>query len=166
MFLIWPVSRSRQLLPPHRSTTQMVLPSRSISTALVEPIFRPSGNFTKCSMVLYEFGASLVGVVASGGVPEVAASSTPPAIPLTAITLSAKLVIRRPRGINEPPWSYKYRDSRIAGALSTYPSGVEGGPDDFEGVVVRQCVGLLPPVRRFRQCDRDQGRVAIGVQTL
>ena len=41
---IWPVARSRQLFVPQRSATQMLRPSRSISTALVEPHVRPSGS--------------------------------------------------------------------------------------------------------------------------
>src|SRR5262245_50127274 len=40
----------------------MNLPSGEISTALVDPHFRPSGSLKKPSMVVYGFGASLVGV--------------------------------------------------------------------------------------------------------
>src|SRR5580658_9923681 len=52
---------SRQLLAPQRSATQIDLPSRSISMALVDPIFLPSGNLAQCAMVRYGFDASLVG---------------------------------------------------------------------------------------------------------
>jgi hypothetical protein len=40
-----------QLFAPQRSATQMLLPSRSISTALVEPHVRPSGSFAQFSTV-------------------------------------------------------------------------------------------------------------------
>ena len=40
---ICPVARSRHEFAPHRSATQMLRPSRSISTALVAPQVRPSG---------------------------------------------------------------------------------------------------------------------------
>src|SRR6185503_13167131 len=53
----------RQLFVPQRSATQMLFPSRSISTALVEPQVRPSGSFAQPSIVRYGFGRSLVGVV-------------------------------------------------------------------------------------------------------
>src|SRR5438128_6111638 len=49
------------LLPPHRSATQMLLPSLSISTALSDPHFRPSGSCAQFSTVRYGFGASLAG---------------------------------------------------------------------------------------------------------
>src|ERR1700704_4440297 len=49
------------LLPPHRSATQMLLPSLSISTALSDPHFRPSGSCAQFSTVRYGLGASLVG---------------------------------------------------------------------------------------------------------
>src|SRR5438045_4574118 len=56
------VGESRHaLLPPHRSATQMLLPSLSISTALSDPHFRPSGSCAQFSTVRYGFGASLVG---------------------------------------------------------------------------------------------------------
>src|SRR5271168_588505 len=61
MFNISPVARSRQLLAPHRSATQIDLPSLSMSTALVEPHFRPSGNCPQPLMVRYGLGASFVG---------------------------------------------------------------------------------------------------------
>ncbi|PYQ78223.1 MAG: hypothetical protein DMG01_12040 [Acidobacteria bacterium] len=41
---ISPVARSRQLFAAQRSATQIVLPSLSISIALVEPHLRPSGS--------------------------------------------------------------------------------------------------------------------------
>src|SRR5512142_250648 len=48
-------------LAPQRSATQMLAPSRSISTALVDPHMRPSGSLNQLSMVRYgsgcEFGA-------------------------------------------------------------------------------------------------------------
>src|SRR5262245_22375761 len=49
-----------QLFVPHRSATQIVLPSLSMSTALVDPHARPS--LAKPSIVLYGFGSSFVGV--------------------------------------------------------------------------------------------------------
>src|SRR4029079_12102505 len=56
------VGESRHaLLPPHRSATQMLLPSLSMSTALSDPHVRPSGSFAQFSTVRYGFGASLVG---------------------------------------------------------------------------------------------------------
>src|SRR6476661_7934155 len=56
------VGESRHaLLPPHRSATQMLLPSLSMSTALSDPHIRPSGSFAQFSTVRYGFGASLVG---------------------------------------------------------------------------------------------------------
>ena len=58
---ICPVARSRQLFAPQRSPTQMLRPSLSISTALVDPHVRPSGILKKCSTVVYGFGNELVG---------------------------------------------------------------------------------------------------------
>src|SRR6266568_1872617 len=56
------VGESRHaLLPPHRSATQTLLPSLSMSTALSDPHVRPSGSFAQFSTVRYGFGASLVG---------------------------------------------------------------------------------------------------------
>src|SRR6185436_14679761 len=46
---------------PHRSPTHTDLPSLSMSTALVDPHSRPAGSFAQPSIVLYGFGASLVG---------------------------------------------------------------------------------------------------------
>jgi hypothetical protein len=40
-----------QLLAPHRSATQMLTPSRSIATALVEPHVLPAGIFAHPSIV-------------------------------------------------------------------------------------------------------------------
>src|ERR1700752_4385185 len=65
-FDIWPVARSRQLLAPQRSATQMLRPSLSISTALVEPHVRPSGILKKCSIVVYGLGAEFVGALVVG----------------------------------------------------------------------------------------------------
>jgi hypothetical protein len=48
---IWPVVRSRQLFAPQRSATQIERPSGSMSTALVEPQVRPSGNL-KCPVIV------------------------------------------------------------------------------------------------------------------
>src|SRR3954468_19664982 len=50
---ISPVARLRQVFAPHRSATQSERPSRSISTALVDPQVRPSGIFTQPSIVRY-----------------------------------------------------------------------------------------------------------------
>ena len=48
-----------QLFAPHRSPTQMLLPSRSISTALVEPHDLPAGSLAQFSMVRYGLGLEL-----------------------------------------------------------------------------------------------------------
>ena len=56
-----------QLLAPHRSATQMLTPSRSISTALVEPQVRPSGILAQPSTVRYGLGWSLLGCAAAWG---------------------------------------------------------------------------------------------------
>src|SRR5687767_15150472 len=48
----------RQLFAEQRSATQMLLPSLSMSTALVEPHVRPS-SFAHPSTVRYGFGRSL-----------------------------------------------------------------------------------------------------------
>src|SRR5437867_5621693 len=64
-----------QLFAPHRSATQMLEPSRSISTALVEPQLRPSGSFAHPSTVRYGLGRSLTGrslLCASAPIPIVA----------------------------------------------------------------------------------------------
>ena len=50
---ISPVARFRHVLAPHRSATQIDRPSRSMSTALVDPQVRPSGIFAQPSMVRY-----------------------------------------------------------------------------------------------------------------
>ncbi len=42
---------TQQLLAPHRSATQIDLPSLSMSTALVDPHVRPSGIFAQPSIV-------------------------------------------------------------------------------------------------------------------
>ena len=54
----------RQVFAPHRSPTQIDLPSRSTSTALRDPHFRPSGILKKPAIVRYGFGKSLVGCCA------------------------------------------------------------------------------------------------------
>src|SRR5262247_2099779 len=50
-----------QEFAPHLSATQMDLPSRSISTALVAPHVLPSGIFAQFSTVAYGLGGSLTG---------------------------------------------------------------------------------------------------------
>jgi hypothetical protein len=50
---------------PHRSPTQIDLPSLSISTALVDPHVRPSGSLKLFSIGWNGFGASLVGLVSA-----------------------------------------------------------------------------------------------------
>src|SRR5262249_2603026 len=50
-----------QVFAPHLSATQMDLPSRSISTALVDPHVLPSGIFAQFSIVAYGLGRSLTG---------------------------------------------------------------------------------------------------------
>src|SRR5262245_8671126 len=69
---IWPVALSRQLLTQHRSATQILVPSLSISTALVYPHVRPSGILKKCSIVAYGLGAEFVGALVG------ACARTPP----------------------------------------------------------------------------------------
>src|SRR5262245_19515347 len=77
---ILPVAGSAQLLTPHRSATQIDLPSLSISTALVDPHVRPSGSLAQPSMLWYGFGASLVGAIAAVcpdvAVPDAATAAT------------------------------------------------------------------------------------------
>ena len=50
---------------PHRSATQMLVPSRSTSTALVLPHVRPAGSLAHPSTVRYGLGASFVGAIAA-----------------------------------------------------------------------------------------------------
>src|SRR5262245_58256979 len=50
-----------QVFAPHLSATQIDLPSRSISTALVAPHVRPAGIFAQFSTVAYGLGGSLTG---------------------------------------------------------------------------------------------------------
>src|ERR1700728_607090 len=45
-----------QVFAPQRSATQTLLPSRSISTALVDPHVRPSGSLAQFSTVTYGLG--------------------------------------------------------------------------------------------------------------
>jgi hypothetical protein len=78
------VSRSdpRQVFAPQRSATQIDRPSRSISTALVEPQVRPAGILKKFSTVRYGFGASLTGVtVCCANVNVTAHNAIAPTIP-------------------------------------------------------------------------------------
>jgi hypothetical protein len=65
------------MLPPQRSATQTLVPSRSIATALVDPQIRPLGSLAQSAVVRYGFGRSLVGVIS--GVPPTweAAGTTP-----------------------------------------------------------------------------------------
>src|SRR3984893_6505878 len=49
---------------PQRSATQTLTPSRSMSTAFVEPQVRPSGNLAQFSIARYGLGAELVGTIA------------------------------------------------------------------------------------------------------
>src|SRR5689334_10061329 len=53
------LSLPAQEFAPHRSPTQMLLPSRSISTALVDPQVLPSGSFAQPSTVRYGLGWEL-----------------------------------------------------------------------------------------------------------
>src|SRR5712691_10283659 len=46
-------------LPPQRSNTQMLLPSLSASTPIVDPILRPAGSCAQFSSRRYGFGAAL-----------------------------------------------------------------------------------------------------------
>src|SRR5207249_10752968 len=50
-----------QVFAPHLSATQMDLPSRSTSTALVAPHARPAGIFAQPSTVRYGLGGALAG---------------------------------------------------------------------------------------------------------
>src|SRR4030095_11393501 len=95
---ISPLAASQQVLALHRSATQIVFPSLSISTALVDPQERPSGNFANPSIVEYGFGASLVGVAPGAGV----CASTPLPNHTTARP-AATTSKRRPRAIGIPP---------------------------------------------------------------
>src|SRR5262249_11772337 len=49
---------------PQRSATQTLTPSRSMSTAFVEPQVRPSGNLAQFSIARYGLGAELVWTIA------------------------------------------------------------------------------------------------------
>jgi hypothetical protein len=52
-----------QLLAPHRSATQTLVPSLSIVTALVAPQVRPGGILAQFSTVVYGLGRSFTGDV-------------------------------------------------------------------------------------------------------
>src|SRR3970040_2290769 len=69
-----------------RSATQMLTPSRSISTALVEPQVRPSGSLAQPVIVSYGFGRSLVGGI--DALPPACAAAWPArtAVKETAVT--------------------------------------------------------------------------------
>src|SRR6516165_10575226 len=54
-----------QVLAPHRSATQMLVPSRSTSTALVDPHIRPAGSLNQFSTVRNGLGCELGGASAS-----------------------------------------------------------------------------------------------------
>src|SRR6188508_149170 len=71
---------------PQRSATQMLTPSLSISTALVEPQVRPSGSLAHPVIVWYGFGRSLVGVMVADPPTCAAACPTNPVARETAIT--------------------------------------------------------------------------------
>ena len=49
---------------PQRSATQTLTPSRSMSTAFVEPQVRPSGKLAQFSIARCGLGAELVGTIA------------------------------------------------------------------------------------------------------
>src|SRR5215211_4784288 len=77
---IAPAAASQQLLAPHRSATQMNLPSGDTSTALVDPHVRPSGSLKYPSTVWYGFGRSLVGDVIACAKRPAPASATAAAV--------------------------------------------------------------------------------------
>src|SRR6202030_3724662 len=58
-FWIGAMLEPTQVLPPQRSNTQRLEPSRSMSTPIACPHIRPSGSFAQCSTTLYGFGALL-----------------------------------------------------------------------------------------------------------
>src|ERR1700677_574056 len=78
-----------QLLTPQRSATQILLPSRSTSTALVDPHILPSGSFAQFSMVTYglgcEFGVASVCAQAKAAIQraELTSSVTRFGVPMT-----------------------------------------------------------------------------------
>jgi len=59
----------------NRSARQTLTPSRSMSTAFVEPQVRPSGNLAQFSIARYGLGAELVGTIACANT-ALSASST------------------------------------------------------------------------------------------
>src|SRR5258708_8814369 len=88
---ILPVVRSRHEFPvgvcgPHRSATQIDLPSLSTSTALVDPHVRPSGSLAQPSMRGYGFGASLLGETIPPPPPLLPPLSATPPAPTTITT--------------------------------------------------------------------------------
>src|SRR5215213_5957350 len=88
-------AESRQLFAPHRSATQMLVPSGSISTALVEPQVRPAGIFAQPSMVRYGLGKSLTGAIVAVLV-DGASATCAVAQPVTAtITVAARATLIR-----------------------------------------------------------------------
>src|SRR5688500_12466290 len=107
------VLTSKHEFTAQRSATQMLLPSRSMSTALVDPHVRPSGSLAQPSIVAYGFGRSLTtgadthAPVAAAGCPPPAGgcANTPPVhTPATATpaatvktTLSARRIKASPR---------------------------------------------------------------------
>src|SRR5579864_3511115 len=70
-----------QEVPPHRSTTQMLLPSRSISALITCPQVRPSGSLAQFSTVRYGLGAEFVSAWAFAVAPHKPAITTE-AIPI------------------------------------------------------------------------------------
>src|SRR5580658_4724513 len=54
-----------QLFVPQRSPTQMLLPSRSMSTAEVEPQVLPAGSFAQPSIVWEGLGGSFTGFMSA-----------------------------------------------------------------------------------------------------
>src|SRR5262245_13926279 len=91
------VARSRQLLLPHRSATQIDFPSLSRSMALVDPQVRPAGSLKYPLIVLYGFGASLVGCAA------VCADIRPPDVASAAAAATARTMVFRRDDITVPP---------------------------------------------------------------
>src|SRR3974390_32779 len=71
---------------PQRSATQTLTPSRSMSTAFVEPQPRPSGNLAQFSIARYGLGAELIGVI---GCP-----NTAPSVSSTAATVIMALIAK------------------------------------------------------------------------
>src|SRR6266511_4960923 len=95
-FDISPFVASQHELALQRSATQMVRPSLSMSTALVEPHVWPSGSLKMFPAVSYGFGRSLVGctLACAGAAGDVCACRMAPSVATLATAASVKAVRR------------------------------------------------------------------------